>query len=183
MSCSGFSGRIAQTGFLVGTGSRFYSPYAIEIEETLFIAVDKGLITGFDGPSAGRARRHYLEIANRFGIDPWCIHSWHGGIHPACDFPDPASGSFERWSGAAFGNPRLLHFHSCGAYAPGEICLNLLDPTVELDGVPIKQKGRLLTPALWDDADQSSIPEDLSRALLEPAQNCGEAPGGGLRFG
>ena len=182
VSCSGFSGTIAQTGFLVGTGSRFYSPYAVEIEGTLFISVEDGRITGFDGPSANVARAHYLDLADRFGIDPWCIHSWHGGIHPACDFPHPASESFERWSGGAFGNPRLLHFHSCGAYAPGEICLNLLDPTIEVDGVAIKQDGRLVVPSLSGGAETPKFPDDLNRALVHPSRNCGEALTGGLRF-
>ena len=175
VSCKFFSGRIAQRGFLVGTGSTFYTPYAIPIEGTLGVSVEEGRITGFEGPSATAARVHYLDIADRFGIDPWAIHSWHSGIHPACAFPDPAAASFERWSGTAFGNPRLLHFHTCGDYAPGEICLNILDPTVEADGVALKKDGRLTLTETED--------TELAQALADPARACGEAPGGGLSFG
>jgi len=49
--------------------------------------------------------------------------------------------NYERWGGAAFGNPRILHFHTCGAYAPGEISWNIVDPTVVVDDVPLWQDG------------------------------------------
>ena len=93
-------------------------------------------ITGFQGDAADvtAAKNHYRFVANKYGIDPFYIHSWHAGIHPSCSFNEPASRSFERWSGAAFGNPRLLHFHSCGKYPPGEISLNIVDPTISVDG-------------------------------------------------
>lgn len=182
VSAVGFSGTIAQRGFLVGTGSRFYEPYAVPVEETLFIRVDKGRIAGFDGPSAETARAHYLRIAERFGVDPWAIHSWHGGIHPACAFPDRASASFERWSGGAFGNTRLLHFHTCGAYAPGEICLNLLDPTVVVNGTTIQAAGRISADALSGGPETLAAFGRLRRMLANPVMHCGEAPGGGLSF-
>jgi hypothetical protein len=31
----------------------------------------------------------------------------------------------------AFANPRYLHFHTCGNYAPGEIAWSLFDVKVE----------------------------------------------------
>lgn len=182
VSCTGFSGRIAQRGFLVGTGSSFYEPYAIGIEGTLLINIDKGRITGFEGQSAEAARAHYLGVAERFDIDPWRVHSWHGGIHPACSFPSPASDSFERWSGGAFGNPRLLHFHTCGDYAPGEICLNLLDPTVTLDGIPVRNEGSLLIGSIPGAREELSGDGELVSALSDPARECGEIPAGGLGF-
>ena len=49
----------------------------------------------------------------------------------------------ETWGGAAFGNPRILHFHTCGAYAPGEISWNLFDPTIEVDGANLWENGTL----------------------------------------
>ena len=51
--------------------------------------------------------------------------------------------NWERWGGAAFGNPRILHFHTCGAYAPGEISWNVIDPMIEVDGLPLWEAGRL----------------------------------------
>lgn len=46
---NGFAGRIAQAGFLVGTGSNYYSPYACSLEDTLFVSFENNTITGFDG--------------------------------------------------------------------------------------------------------------------------------------
>lgn len=180
ISCAGFSGTIAQRGFLVGTGSRFYDPYMLAIEGTLRVTVENGRITRLDGPSSRAARDHYARIGRRYQIDPWIIHSWHGGIHPACSYADAASDNFERWSGGAFGNPRLLHFHTCGNYAPGEICLNLLDPTVEIDSVPIRRNGRLIVDALPGGTALIEAAGDLAAALADPAPDCGASPDSGL---
>ncbi len=143
-SATQFSGRVAQAGFLTGTGSNYYTPYACDLGETLFIEFDSNRITGFDGApdDMERAKAHYAFVSETFGIDEFFMHSWHAGIHPGCSYTAPASAGFERWSGSAFGNPRLLHLHTCGAYAPGEISLNVLDPTIRLDGVAVWQDGR-----------------------------------------
>lgn len=140
-----FSGRVALPGFLTGTGSMYYDPFTIEFAEPLFAILENGRLAGFDGPAAEvrRAEAHYDFVAGRFGIDRDCVHSWHAGIHPGCAFPWPARESYERWSGAAFGNPRVLHFHTCGSYPPGEICWNVIDPTVSIDGTALWQDGVL----------------------------------------
>ena len=87
----------------------------------------------------------YKELKLRYfaSIDRNFVHSWHAGIHPACSFPAPARSQIMRWSGSAFGNPRLLHFHTCGAYAPGEISWNVIDPTINIDGVTYWNNGVL----------------------------------------
>lgn len=140
-----FSGRVALPGFLVGTGSKYYSPYAVQYDGPLFAEFDRGRITGFSGAldAVATAQAHYDHVAQLFGIDRDFVHSWHVGIHPGCGFPAPAAANFERWSGAAFGNPRLLHFHTCGAYAPGEISWNVVDPTIVVDGVTVWRDGVL----------------------------------------
>ena len=71
------------------------------------------------------------------------MHSWHPGIHPGCDFNHSALVDLLRWSGSAFGNPRLLHFHTCGEYAPGEISWNIVDPTIYIDDVAVWENGCL----------------------------------------
>jgi len=145
LPADGFSGQIAQRGFLVGTGSRYYTPYAAPIRGTLQVEIEGTEITGFDGTTEDvtTARAQYNRVADRFAIDGRYVHSWHAGLHPGCAFEHPAKAGFDRWSGGAFGNPRLLHLHTCGAYAPGEICLNLLDPTVRIDGAALYRSGRL----------------------------------------
>ncbi|MDH5531351.1 MAG: hypothetical protein OEY05_15070, partial [Paracoccaceae bacterium] len=84
---------------------------------------------------------HYDRVSGMFGIDRNFVHSWHAGIHPGCGYPRNARDNYERWGGSSFGNPRILHFHTCGAYAPGEISWNMLDPTIEVDGVKVWEDG------------------------------------------
>jgi len=42
-----------------------------------------------------------------------------------------------------FGSPRHLHFHTCGAYAPGEITWAVLDANVSFDGREYWRDGTL----------------------------------------
>lgn len=137
-----FSGRAAMR-FLTGTGSKYYDDYTPEFSEPVFALMAKGRLTGFEGApqDVARANAHYDRVAGMFGIDRDFVHSWHAGIHPGCGYPWDMRQNYERWGGAAFGNPRILHFHTCGAYAPGEISWNIFDPTIEVDGVTLWETG------------------------------------------
>lgn len=148
VSTVGFSGRVALTRFLVGTGNRFYEPYSLPLDSTVFATFSGNRITGFEGPEAARVIAHYEDIAGRFDLEPWFVHSWHAGIHPGCRFDADATHQIIRWSGSAFGNPRVLHFHTCGDFAPGEISWNVFDPTITVDGVALWQDGRLMPEAV-----------------------------------
>lgn len=145
VTAAGFRGRVALSRFLAGTGSRFYQPYALPLEEDVFALVEDNRIVELEGPkdAVSRIRAHYRDVAERYDLDPWFLHSWHAGIHPASDYTQPAADHYERWSGGAFGNPRILHFHTCGDYAPGEISWTLVDATVSIDGIAVWQAGRL----------------------------------------
>lgn len=140
----GFSGKVALPGFLTGTGSRYYAPFTVEIPKGVFAHLYQGTLAEFSGPAAGvaRAEAHYDLIAARYGLDRNAVHSWHAGLHPGCGFAGNIEESYERWGGSAFGNPRILHFHTCGADPPGEICWNVIDPTITVDGVALWQDGR-----------------------------------------
>lgn len=170
---AGFSGHVVQTRFLVGTGARYYHPYALELDSPLTFEIEGNRICAITGRNAAAARAHYNAVADRFGIDPWFVHSWHAGIHPGCAFDAPVSASFERWSGAAFGSPRLLHLHTCGAYAPGEISLNLLDATIELDGHALWFNGRLLPASAPRGAEVMRQWPSLYSAFQQPELTCG----------
>lgn len=137
-----FSGRAAMT-FLTGTGSRYYDDYSPEFSAPVFALMENGRLTGFEGAAkdVARADAQYDRVSGLFGIDRNFVHSWHAGIHPGCGYPWDMRQNFERWGGAAFGNPRILHFHTCGAYAPGEISWNIIDPTIEVDGVTLWEDG------------------------------------------
>ena len=181
---TGFAGRVAQVGFLVGTGSHFYQPYACELTETLYVNFEGNRITGFDGNQAdiAAARAHYERVGELLGIDTYFMHSWHAGIHPGCNYPMPAAENFERWSNGAFGNPRLLHFHTCGNYPPGEISLNVADPTVLVDGVAIWEQGILHPERLTGGGEMLARFPCAAHAFRAPARNIGTGRLGQLSF-
>ncbi len=152
---AGFSGRVALPGFLTGTGSRYYDGYTLELDGPLHALLSDGRLAGFEGGrrDVERANAHYDRVSTLLGIDRDFVHSWHAGMHPGCGFPWDARSSYERWGGVAFGNPRLLHFHTCGAYAPGEISWNVIDPTIEVDGVKYWDNGVFRAELLPGGAD------------------------------
>lgn len=180
-----FSGRIAQNGFLTGTGSNFYSPWSCELKDTLIINFEGSRITGFDGSARDidAAKKHYEFVGNKYGIDTYCIHSWHAGIHPGCEYNEPAGKHFERWSGSAFGNPRILHFHTCGDYPPGEISLNVLDPTVWLDGSAVWENGTMHPDRLQGGAAILEAYPEMGAAFKKPATQVGQAACGNFVYG
>ena len=170
-----FSGRVVLPGFLVGTGSKYYEPYGVEYEGTLIGHFERGRITEFtgDATAVAIARKHYDAVAGMFDIDRDFVHSWHIGIHPGCSYAGCAHDDFKRWSGAAFGNPRLLHFHTCGAYAPGEISWNVLDPTVVIDGVTVWDRGVLHADAVPGGAEILEQYPCARRAFETPSRAVG----------
>jgi len=175
VSAQAFSGVVALPGFLVGTGSRYYDPYGVSYEGRLLAWFEKGRLTGFEGDRAAvnLAETQYDHVAGLFGIDRDCVHSWHVGIHPGCGFPAPPAEDFRRWSGGAFGNPRLLHFHTCGNYPPGEISWNVLDPTVMMDGMTLWNRGVLDPWALPGGSEILDTWPDLRAAFEEPVRVVG----------
>ena len=138
-----FSGRVALCGFLTGTGSLYYDDYTVEFDGPVFALFQDGQLTGFEGSAhdVAAANAHYDRVSTLFQIDRNFVHSWHAGIHPGCGYTRSARDNYERWGGSSFGNPRILHFHTCGAYAPGEISWNMLDPTIAIDGVKVWENG------------------------------------------
>lgn len=145
VSAAGFSGRVALSGYLTPTGSRAYRPEWLALPDVVFASVERGRIAGFDGPAdlVDAVRAHHEHVAGLFGIDPWVVHSWHAGLHEGCPLDLEPAANPDLWSNTVFGHPGWLHLHTCGAYAPGEICWMVAHPTVTLDGRPAWQDGRL----------------------------------------
>ena len=143
VAAAGFSGRVALVDSLTPTGNRSYDPPVLPIAGLVFAVVEQGRIQGFEGPAPDVAaiEAHYAHVGDLFGIDPWVVHSWHAGLHPGCPFFPAEGRDRDYWSNTVFSNPRLLHFHTCGTAAPGEISWNLVDASVTLDGVPLWQQG------------------------------------------
>ena len=178
----GFSGIFMQQGFLVGTGSRFYQPYSCPLKDPIGLHFENTLLTHITGApqDVAAARAHYQRTAQMFGLEPFTMHSWHAGIHPGCSYKQAAAQNFERWSGGAFGNPRLLHFHTCGHSAPGEISLNLLDPTVTVDGVSVWENG-VFNPSLVDGGTEILERHPSIATVFEsPQQRVGQGRDGHL---
>ncbi|MBX2824565.1 MAG: hypothetical protein KTR33_07535 [Gammaproteobacteria bacterium] len=172
---SGFTGTIATPAFLVGSGSRFFQPYALELARPLVATIEDNRIEALAGKDADVSRTHdfYTRVSERYGIDAWLVNSWHAGIHAGCDYPWPASENYQRWSGTAFGNPRLAHVHTCGDYAPGEICWNIVDPTITLDDVPVWDQGRLQPQRLPGGEALLAEHPELQDILANPATAIG----------
>lgn len=143
VSCEGFNGQVVLSRFLVGTGSQYYDPYLLPLDSNVTAHIEKNRIVDFTGEKAEveKIRQHYELVSSKFDISPYFAHSWHAGMHPGCVFENAAISDIVRWSGSAFGNPRILHFHTCGEYAPGEISWTIVDPTIMLDGVPVWENG------------------------------------------
>ena len=172
-----FDGRVALPGFLTGAGSRYYDDYTVDFDGQVYAMLDRGRLAGFEGsPSdVDRANRHYDRVAALFGIDRNFVHSWHAGIHPGCGFAGNAGANYQRWGMIAFGNPRILHFHTCGEYAPGEISWNVIDPTVEADGIKYWENGSFRADRLSGGARILRRHPDAAGLFRNPDRNIGIA--------
>jgi len=146
LSAQTLDGTVVLARHLTPTGSKVYDPAWLDIPRPVMAQVEQGRILRFEGAPDDMAaiQSHYTAVSRQFDIDPGIVHSWHAGIHPGCAYAWPAGDDPDRWSNSVFQNPRFLHFHTCGAYPPGEICWMVLDPTVTLDGVPLWQDGALV---------------------------------------
>ncbi|MGI9363836.1 MAG: hypothetical protein ACR2O8_01525 [Rhizobiaceae bacterium] len=142
---TGFSGRVALAGYLTPTGSKPYNPASCRIDETIMAYVKNGRIREFRGPQkcVDAVKDHYRIVSQQLGIDPHVVHSWHAGIHPGSSYLGSIHDDPDRWSNNIFTHPRFLHFHTCGAYAPGEICWMVQDPTITIDGKALWENGNL----------------------------------------
>ena len=175
-----YEGTIALAGFLTGTGKTYYEPQDLPLDDVLHVGFSGNRITGFHGPDAARAAAHFARVGAMLGTEPRFVHSWHAGIHPGCAYDRPAAENVSRWGGAAFGNPRVLHFHTCGSVAPGEISLNVIDPTIRLDGVAVWDAGCLHPDRLPGGAEVLATYPCLAAAVANPAQAVGLSASGRL---
>ena len=145
VNASDFSGHVALSGYLSSTGCKVYNPATLKIDHPVFAQIKAGQIKSFHGhqTTVTSIQNHYNSVASLFGIDAYVVHSWHAGIHPGCSYSNDAATSPDHWSNTVFANPRFLHFHTCGNYAPGEITWMVLDPTIKVDGQNLWENGRL----------------------------------------
>lgn len=141
-----FSGTLAISRWLCLTGSNFYRPDSAIVDGVVHARIEKGRIIRFDGdPRDVRiVEQHYAFVAEKYGLDRDFVHSWHAGFHPQNGYDGAAIDNLVRWSGTVFGNPRYLHAHTCGNYAPGEICVSVFDPTITVGASDLWRRGEFV---------------------------------------
>ena len=159
LSCNTANGVVALTNWLMASGNKPYPDENLLLPDIVLAQVENGRITDFSGPSklTTIVRAHYERVGKYLNLDPWSVHSWHAGINPGCIYTHQAEQNLERWGKVAFANPRYLHFHTCGNYAPGEIAWSLFDATVELGGKLFWDRGEFTY--LQDNEVQSILTE------------------------
>lgn len=145
LPADGFAGAVVLARHLAPTGNRAYAPAVLDLAMPVVAEIADARITALlgDERTVDAVAGHYRHVADLFGIDPGAVHSFHAGIHPATRHAAPAAADADRWANTVFQSPRVLHFHTCGAYAPGEICWMVIDPTITLDGAPLWRAGVL----------------------------------------
>lgn len=133
--------------WLVSTGVHRVDPFGITLSEPVCAHVQDGRITGFTGQphDVERVRRRYAQMGqhNANKDETMVLNSWHAGIHPYGFCDTPLESNVEKWITMAHHNPRMVHFHSCGDFNPGEIVLPIVDPTISLDGVDYWRDGQM----------------------------------------
>ena len=145
VSASKFKGHILIDKYLTSSGSRFFSPSNISLDEIVKFNIEQGLIKSIIGNKKDikNVKNHFTYISNKFKIDKDIVHSWHTGIHSGLLTNTVKTKDADCWSNTVFGNPKYLHFHTCGNYAPGEISLMLENPTILVDDVPLWESGKI----------------------------------------
>lgn len=175
IAAAGFSGRVALAHYLTPTGSRVYEPAWLELEQLVYARVENGRIMGFVGQTeqVNHVQRHYHQVAEQFDLQWDNVHSWHTGFHPGCAYPTEVAANPDRWSNTVFTHPRCLHFHTCGQYAPAEICWMVLDHSVAVDGILLWHRGRLRPENFASTAQCLATRTELSTLFARPTNTIG----------
>ena len=145
ISASGFSGKVVISKYITSTGSKVYDPASLNIRESITAKISDGRIDKFEGtPKEIRnIDDHYEKIAKLFNLDKNIVHSWHAGIHSGITYDSMAEDNPDRWANTIFPSPDYLHFHTCGNYAPGEICWMIKSPIIKIDGISLWENAKV----------------------------------------
>ena len=140
-----FSGEVVLDGYLTSTGSKVYEPISLKIESPVTATILKGKIANLNGEKkvVEKIEKHYETVSKIFNIDHDIVHSWHAGINPGIHYSNSVEENPDRWSNTIFPSPKYLHFHTCGNYAPGEICWMIANHNIKIDNVPLWENGIL----------------------------------------
>ena len=172
VSCADASGEILIAPWITSTAHRSYARESFALSAPVVATLGAGRIVDFSGHPADlvRLRDHYDYVGELFDIDVYHVDSWHVGIHPKCGYNGAPGNDIALWGRTIFGNPRYLHIHTCGAYTPGEICLSVIDATIEFDGDPLWDRGRLV---FYEGQENRDL---IKQYGLQPQQFINSAP-------
>ncbi len=137
------SGRIA-VRWLVSSSLFDIGTQGLRLDDVIRLDIESGRIRHIDGAARTVAQAtEFLEaIGKKRGKEGLIVNSWHIGVNPQAFSPWRDSDDLEAWMNLAHNNPRMLHFHAVGEAIPGDISLPLIDPTVEIDGRALWEKGQ-----------------------------------------
>ena len=140
-----FSGEVVLTGYLTSTGSKVYEPMSLKIDSPVIANILNGRIANLNGEKkvVKKIEKHYENVSKTFNIEHDIVHSWHAGMNPGIHYSSTIEENPDRWSNTIFPSPKYLHFHTCGNYAPGEICWMISNHNIKIDNVPIWENGVL----------------------------------------
>lgn len=146
ISCKSITGKVVLSNWITSSGLHQYAPDALVLDSAVTVKVDQGRMVGFEGDLAEvkKFKAHYEKVASRFDIDPWIVHSWHGGINPQTFYDEAPADNLWRWNTLTFHSPRRVHIHTCGDYAPAEISWSIFDATISFDGQVYWDKGEFV---------------------------------------
>ena len=140
-----FSGEVVLTGYLTSTGSKVYEPMSLKVESPVIANIVNGKIANLNGEKkvVEKIEKHYENVSKTFNIEHDIVHSWHAGMNPGIHYSSTIEENPDRWSNTIFPSPKYLHFHTCGNYAPGEICWMISNHNIKIDNVPFWENGVL----------------------------------------
>ncbi len=163
ISCATANGVVALNYWLIGTDNHPFDNDQLLLDEPVMAVIENGRLVDLQGRSdlVHAVRSLYIRVGELFSMDPWDVHSWHAGMNPGAFYPFNAINHLKRWGKIAFANPRYLHFHTLGNYAPGEVTWSVFDATITMGGQTYWEQGRYVyldrpeTHALFARYDQS----------------------------
>ena len=158
-----FSGEVVLSGHLTSTGSKIYEPISLKINSPITANIVSGKIKSFYGKQdvVEKVEKHYETVSKIFNIERNIVHSWHAGLNPGIHYSYSIEDNPDRWSNTIFPSPKYLHFHTCGDYAPGEICWMIANHTIKIDNTPFWENGILNVEAFDECIEHLQNSSDL----------------------
>ena len=139
------SGKLAMRWFNV-SGLRYFDPVQKSFDDVVIATVENGRMTKIDGKpgTVAQVRAFFDMIGKRVNKDPYVVNSWHAGVNASAVPTERINGDLDAWMWVAHNHPRVAHFHVMGEEIPGEYSLIVLDPTIEIDGEKLWDRGKFV---------------------------------------